>query len=189
MKKILLIFLFILITSCTNKKEKALENCADSMFVDSFSEDDVLIVLNQNLIKVNPYFNKWSKMGSRLLDLEILYNSQQNKLWTFDDETKLRADEAKKANVPDTEIERFLSERREEAVKLSQELYGTKWDIKTLKLKQKRYIFENKRDIIKKGKITQKFNLKNYAEMHEFCEQEYNKFPDTFLIKFKNSKL
>ena len=189
MKKILLIFLFILITSCTNKKEKALENCADSMFVDSFSEDDVLIVLNQNLIKVNPYFNKWSKMGSRLLDLEILYKSQQNKLWTFDDETKLRVDEAKKAKVPDTEIERFLNERREEAVKLSQELSGTKRDIKILKLKQKRYIFENKRDIIKKGKITQKFNLKNYTEMHEFCEQEYNKFPDTFLIKFKNSKL
>ena len=73
MKKILLIFLFILITSCTNKKEKALENCADSMFVDSFSEDEVLFVLNQNYIKVNPYFNKSKKMADKISDLKTKY--------------------------------------------------------------------------------------------------------------------
>ena len=189
MRIFFIIFLFILITSCTNKKEKALENCADSMFVDSFLEDEVLFVLNQNYIKVNPYFNKSKKMADKIIDLKTKYTLQQNDLKNFDNETNYRAEEAKKADVPNTEIERFLSERREEAVTLSQKSYETKIDIRDLITKRKEYLFENKRDIIKKGKITQKFNLRDYEKMHEFCEQEYNRYPDTFLIKFKNSKL
>ena len=183
-------FVGMFLFSCSkNNAKKAMENCADGMFVDSFSSDQALMVLNQNFIKIYPYYNKIRKMSEEILDMDTKRGKINIKIKKIDDEIEQRVREAKKANVPQSEINKFREKMFEKTVPLSQEAFALYWDRKRKTQEQNDYLFINRKKIIKKAKIEDKFNLKNYSKMHEYCEILYNKAPDTFLIEFKNSKL
>jgi hypothetical protein len=212
MKKILFsLFLILILTSCSKqKKEAALENCADNNYKKTNSYFRDFKVEAQNLIEKD---EKHKKLLAEELEMERLIN-QKEKLLDILTEKYLSENPfpfAKKLEdiIDITRTDISLDEVKKVKIKINNDLINerTLW-----KEKQSNYLFEIKEiiELIKTDKtnvfferveikmdytnnIFSKLNLKqkskynSYLEKYAKCENDYNKTPNAFLLEWQKS--
>lgn len=187
MKKIIsIIFLACLLLSCSNKKEKALENCSDSIFVQSYPEDilkddrayQILEKEKEELNKSRKiYWNdlqKHKKEKGYSSDLKL---SKLIKKWSRD-----KTDENwKELKIYQKEIG---YDNDEERIRLTNIWYSSERELDKKYIELKEYKAVKSKKIFKIVKFDNKISINNYYKIYKECETELAKTPTAFLKKW-----
>ena len=159
MKILISLFLILITTSCSqNKKEAALENCANAGFYD-FKDEAYAKFMGSRVGTIVSTWGK-NKRGQELLEQGYSLNREINKL----------------QEVHTGEVPKYLSNAwgsgRQKAkgyIIAGYNHYGLVAD-----------------EIVKKTSIKKKAKNELYANFLIDCEKLYNETPDSFVLKWRN---
>ena len=211
MKKILFsLFLILILTSCSKqKKETALENCADANYKKSgistqlknqakilIDKDENYIKLQEEGLQLKEQITKLKKKLDLMANNYLLENPKPTvkKLEEVIDITRddLTLEEIKKVKIK-------IKDDHWKAINIWKKksninLYTTSNTIKYLeKLNVERFLEVMKLEINYQNKIFEKISLKDkskyksYLKKYTKCENDYNKTPNAFLLEWRNN--
>ncbi len=192
MKKLLVIpFLCILLFSCSNKKETALENCADNNFLEKKKNQKYLVEdkegkfflasLERELIKIDKKGDKyWDELKKYENEKGYSTDKTLNNLkykWHSDktDENwkNLKIYEGQIGYADDEERKRlndlWYSSRRQKDNKIAE---------------IKKYLETKSKEILKEIKFDNKININLYYEIYKKCEIELEQTSTAFLKRW-----
>ena len=186
MKKLLyFIVLGLLLTGCFNKKETALENCADERYR-NFSTESLASVF-------------YDKKSTKIINLAKSYESAKIKFDMANDKSKAYLIKhfiynagRMKPHLKGLEFttfgelkiyEKLLESTRKELLNKSKDLYREAAYLdKTLK-DEKRY---SAIKIFKKAPLKRKIKVNEYYIKYTECEKEHIEAPDTFVLRWND---
>ena len=185
-KKIFIIFLSYLLFSCSNKKELALQNCSDNIYVQSYPEDilkdDVAYqILDKDRLELFKKRNKyWGELGEH--EKRKGYSSdpklrQLKQKWIkdkIDENWRELKNYQKEIGYDDDEERKRLSDMWLSSRKELDKKYTELNEYKTAKSKEIFIII----------KFDSKIRINNYYKIYQNCERELKITPTAFLKKW-----
>ena len=185
-KKLLgIIVLGLLLTGCVNKKETALENCADDMYA-NYSEDSMTSV----------FYDKKSKkiVGlSKALESAAIKKSAASKVYTefvhknylFDGGILTIIYDRNKITSPEERQNYEKAIKAESEILLKDNTYWVR-EIAYLDktLKELKYFSAFK--MFMKAPLKRKINVNEYYKKFTACEKEHTEAPDAFVLRWKD---
>ena len=186
MKKLLgIVVLGLLLTGCFNKKETALENCADDTYA-NYSKDSMTSVF---------YDKKSTKIVglSKALESATIKKSAASKVYTEFVHKNYLFDGGILTIIYDRNKITSLEERQnyEKAIKAESEefLKDNMYWLKEIgylnkTLKEEKYFSASK--LFMEALLKRKIKVNEYYKRFTECEKEYSEAPDAFLLRWKN---
>ena len=195
MKKILFsLFLILILTSCSKqKKETALEKCADYYFLSSserlFSIDvnhkknNNYILVNKNLKDLNFELKKNDDVSNIIFSKHLNNAPKQPWITEVGDLSKY------KVLFKEYEVARKLHEKLENdlMIPFAKKRKSLKRKIKNTEIERRRIIFNLVNKKFRTLKLKGKSNIPLYIKKYTKCENDYNKTPSAFLLEWRNN--
>ena len=186
-KIVLLIILTLAISGCVNKKETALENCADDLYVNFFEKSMTLVfhdrknprivgiakTLKTTRIKAKKISDNHTKHTKK----NYFYDGDGEGLKIIYDKNKITSPEERKKyeNAILAESKKLLDQTiywRKETAYLQDALNGEK--------------NSSAYEIFWKAKLKRKIKVNQYYQKYKECEKEYTEAPDAFVLRWND---
>ena len=186
MKKLLgIVVLSLLLTGCFNKKETALENCADDKYA-NFSEDSMTSVFydrkNTRIIGLSESLEKAKIKQNEANDKHTKY---VKKNYSFDG-AKLNIIYDKNIITSPEELENYKDTINTESLKLLKDStywYGEVGYLNKTLNNEKLYSASK---IFWEAPLKRKIDVNEYYKSFTECEKEHTEAPDAFVLRWKD---
>ena len=215
MKKLLgIVVLGLLITSCSNQKETALENCADESVINLASSDIALPYPGLFYSFLGGKHRKADNLIKEANSVDEKVYEQVKKIsefrWKNFKKTYrksvggtvfgiIRAGNAPPAKrsliilpddlvslpIDDPKVIEYKDKIMKEDQSMGNVLDKIRKQEETLRQESSKIYLKERRKIVKKIDVKRKSQVPTYLSFLEKCEMSYNKTPDSFLIKWK----
>ena len=186
MKKLLgIVVLGLLLTGCFNKKETALENCADDKYA-NFSEDSMTSVFYDiNNTKIINLTKSLESAKIKQNDADNKHTKHVKKNYSFDG-AKLNIIYDKNKITSQEEIQSYKDTIEARSLKLLKDTtywYGEVGYL-TKTLNEEKLYSASK--IFWKAKLKRKIDVNEYYKRFTECEKEHTEAPDAFILRWKD---
>ena len=173
MKIILLIILTLAISGCVNKKETALENCADDLYV-NYSEKSMVSVYhdrkNLRIVGIAKTLESATTKKNEANKEHAEFSKDNHAYWA--------------KRIPS--LQKYKKAIEAENVKLIDKMIYWKKETTSLQkaIYDERYFSALK--IFDKAKLKRKIKVNQYYQKYKECKKEYTEAPDAFVLRWND---